>query len=180
MVHIFASIHIWCQKETYWTNTNIKQKKSRIKIWKIPIFAFWWDPSPSIALPWSLCPCVLLLNFAQVVGFVKVVTWILLSCYMDLSKLIFGFLLGFTWICQCCYMDLSMLLRGFLKVNTWTFQSHFMPCLHCLWNCFLWIFKKEMSKTHWSWEWKCFHFWNWKIPKSLSQLELLHSILWAR
>ena len=93
------------------------------------------------------------MNFAKLLhGFVKIDVWISLGCY--------------TWICQCCCMDLSMLLRGFLKVNTWTFQSHFMPCLHCLWNCFVWIFKKEMSKTHWSWEWKCFHFWNWKIPKS--------------
>ena len=36
---------------------------------------------------------MLVLDFAQIDGFVKVVTWISLSCYMDLSKLIHGFLL---------------------------------------------------------------------------------------
>ena len=35
--------------------------------------------------------CVLLLNFAHIVGFVKVVRWISLSCYMNFSWLLHGF-----------------------------------------------------------------------------------------
>ena len=58
----------------------------------------------------------MLLNFAQINGFVKVVTWIFLSCYMDLSKLIHEFLLVLTWICQSCHMDLLKLLHWFVKV----------------------------------------------------------------
>ena len=37
-------------------------------------------------------PCHSVLNFAQIVGFVKVVTLISLNCLMDLSKLLHGFL----------------------------------------------------------------------------------------
>ena len=39
-------------------------------------------------------------NLFQIVGFVKIDTWISISCYMDLSKLLHG---------QSCYMDLSIL-----------------------------------------------------------------------
>ena len=58
---------------------------------KIYNYIFLSDPSPINAL----------LNFAQIVGFVKVVKWISLSCYMDLSNLIHGFLYTVvTWTCQ--------------------------------------------------------------------------------
>ena len=32
-------------------------------------------------------------------GFVKMITWIFLGCYMDLSNLLFG------WVCQNWYFD---------------------------------------------------------------------------
>ena len=41
-----------------------------------------------------------LFEFAQTVGFFNFVTWISLSFYMDLSKLINGFLKVVTWNCQ--------------------------------------------------------------------------------
>ena len=56
----------------------------------------------------------MLLNFAQINGFV--ITWIHLSCYMDLSKLIHGLLFS-------CYIDLSKLILGFFQVVTWICQS---------------------------------------------------------
>ena len=67
---------------------------------------------------------LLVLNFAQIVGFVEVVAWISRNCYMYLSKLTHKFLLdllhGFvkieTGISQSCYMDLLKLLHGFIKV----------------------------------------------------------------
>ena len=125
--------------------------------------SFSWDPSPIIYLPCkSLWRSLLFFNFAQIVGFVKVVrrislkllhgfvkidTWISLSCYMDLSKLKHGFLdllhgfvnidtllislicyLDFylkidTWISHCCFLDLSISLHGSVKVVTWICQS---------------------------------------------------------
>ena len=35
-------------------------------------------------------------------GFIKIDTWISLSCYMDLSELIHGFVKVVTWIFHCC------------------------------------------------------------------------------
>ena len=59
-------------------------------------------------------------------GFVKVVTCISLSCYMDLSKLIPLFLFIVMWIYQnwyrdflCCYMDLSKLQHTIVEIVTW-------------------------------------------------------------
>ena len=56
-------------------------------------------------------------------GFVKIDTWISLSCYMDLSKLLHGFVKVVTWICLSC----SMYFLPFAKKNQaeeWqTFQS---------------------------------------------------------
>ena len=43
-------------------------------------------------LPLSLWPSEMLLNFAEIVGFVKVVTLISLRGYMDLSKMFYVFL----------------------------------------------------------------------------------------
>ena len=49
--------------------------------------------------------------------FVKTDTWIFLSCYMNLSKLIHGFVITIdTWICQSCYMDILKLFPGFVTV----------------------------------------------------------------
>ena len=50
---------------------------------------------------------MLLLNFVQIVWFVKVVKWIFLWYYMDLSTIVHGFLYS-------CYMVLSKLIHGFL------------------------------------------------------------------
>ena len=41
----------------------------------------------------------------------KVVTWISLKCYMDLSKLLHGFVKVVTWICQICFMYYSHLAK---------------------------------------------------------------------
>ena len=46
-------------------------------------------------------------------GFVKIDTWISLSCYMDLSKLLHGFVKVVTWICLSC----SMYFLPFAKKN---------------------------------------------------------------
>ena len=82
----------------------------------IPIsFRFLLDPSPSIALSFQ---SVLLLNFTQYVGYVKVVRWIS-------NKLLYGFCKIDTWIslsCHMylskdCYMDFSEVLNGFVKVG---------------------------------------------------------------
>ena len=61
---------------------------------KYQIWNFLFDPSPIIAMS---CQSVIesvkpLLNLAVIVGFVKVVKWISLSFYLDLSKFIHGFL----------------------------------------------------------------------------------------
>ena len=53
------------------------------------------NSSPIIALPNQ---SLLVLNFAQIVGFVRVVTWISLSFDMDFTKLTHGFFLVITWI----------------------------------------------------------------------------------
>ena len=58
-------------------------------------------------------PCHSVLNFAQIVGFVKVVTLISLNCLMVLSKLLHGFFTIDTWTSLSCYMDLSKLIHGF-------------------------------------------------------------------
>ena len=56
-------------------------------------FYFSLESRRIIALPChSVCYSLLLFNFAQSVGFVKVVRWISLSCYRGLSKFINGFL----------------------------------------------------------------------------------------
>ena len=52
--------------------------------------------------------------FAQIVGFVRVVGWISLRCYVDLSKLIHGFVIG------SCYRT--------------TKELHALDPL-CLWQC---------------------------------------------
>ena len=45
--------------------------------------------------------------------FVRIYTWISLSCYMDLSKLLHRFVKIVTWICQSC----SMYFLPFAKQN---------------------------------------------------------------
>ena len=56
-------------------------------------------------------------------GFVKIDTWISLSCYMDYYKLLHrfvkimhGFVEVAAWICRCCYMDLLKLVYSFLAI----------------------------------------------------------------
>ena len=83
------------------------------------------------SLPCLVTPSPTFFNFVQIVGFVKVATWISLSCYTDFSKIIHrfskllhGFVKIYTWISLSCYMDLSKLLKmdlfkllhGFVKV----------------------------------------------------------------
>ena len=53
-------------------------------------------------------------NLFQIVGFVKIDTWISISCYMDLSKLLHG---------QSFYMDLSILFLALCQTKprlSWT------------------------------------------------------------
>ena len=57
-------------------------------------------PMSDHCLVLSVPQSVLLLNFAQIVGFVKVDRLISLSCYMDLSKSIHVFLYVYIGICQ--------------------------------------------------------------------------------
>ena len=52
----------------------------------------------------------LLLNFAQIVEFVKIVRWISPSCYMDTSKLIHGVSLCGYMVCKKSFKDFSKLL----------------------------------------------------------------------
>ena len=73
----------------------------------IPIHSFNLYRSQVRSLPClSLSQSLLLLNFAQIFEFIKVVRWISVSSYMDLTKLIHGILQVLTWIWQSCYMDL--------------------------------------------------------------------------
>ena len=59
------------------------------------------DRSPIIALSSLVIKSVMLLvNFAEIVGFAKVVGCIFLSYYMVMSKLRNGFLEIVAWICQ--------------------------------------------------------------------------------
>ena len=77
---------------------------------------------------------------------VKFVTWISLSCYMDLSKLIFGFLWVITWICQNWFMEFSKLFHGFVKIDTCISLSCYMD-LSRFKNGFLWVFAcMDLSK----------------------------------
>ena len=62
-------------------------------------------------------------NFIEIVGFAKVVAWISLNCYMDLSKFTQGFVkvvawifLVVTWIYKKWYMDFFRLINGFVKI----------------------------------------------------------------
>ena len=75
-------------------------------------FRFLLDQSPSIALSFQ---SVLLLNFAQIVGYVKVVWWI--------SKLLHGFVKIDTWISLSCSMYCQTKPR-------WSLTNL------CLWQCF--------------------------------------------
>ena len=86
------------------TTTNLPGELCHGTIKFSHIILFLTDPSPILALP---CQSLLILNFAQIVGFVKVVTFISISCYMDLSKLTKGISINY-------YMDLSKLIHGFL------------------------------------------------------------------
>ena len=75
----------------------LKMWTENLKITQWNCSVFYLGPSPIIALP---CHSVIVLSFAQIVGFVKLVILISPSCYMDLSMLIHGFLWVVTWICQ--------------------------------------------------------------------------------
>ena len=59
---------------------------------------------------------VLLLNFVEIVGFVKIVRLISLICSWNCQNYFMDF--SVIWICQICYMDLSELLRKFFKVSS--------------------------------------------------------------
>ena len=75
------------------------------------------------SLPCLVSHSMLLLNFAQIVGFVKVVTWLSLSYYIDSSKLINGFV----W---SCYMNLSKFKEVFFYFVTWICQNS-MDLISC-------------------------------------------------
>ena len=78
------------------TNSSVPSLETRDFVFTFfgcsSLLGFLSDPRPIIALSCqSVSRSVHLLSFAQIVGFVKVVTWISLSCYIDLSKLPHGF-----------------------------------------------------------------------------------------
>ena len=73
------------------------------------------EPSPIIAFPCqSVSPSMLLLNFVQIVGFVKLV-------------LLDGFVKINTWICQSCYIELQKLFRGFVRLLDYVFLFQTKP-----------------------------------------------------
>ena len=83
-------------------------------------------------------------------GFVKIETWIFLSCYMDLSKLLHGFVKFVTWICQSCSRPLpnQSMLKFYQDFKAcWSFRfelglsnesNYPMPYMgpFCLWQWF--------------------------------------------
>ena len=86
---------------------------------------FLLDPSPIIALPCqSVSPPLLVLNFARIVGSVKVVTLISLTFFVSMYNLIIikgnkckDMILLLPWLqLRQCYMDLLKLLHGCVKV----------------------------------------------------------------
>ena len=85
-------------------------------------FCFLLDQSPSIALSFQ---SVLLLNFTQYVGYVKVVRWIS-------NKLLHGFCKVDTWISLSCHMylskdcytDFSTVKKDLLKLDFQNFSMH--------------------------------------------------------
>ena len=56
--------------------------------------------------------------------FVKIDTWISLSCYVGLSKLLHGFVKVVTRICQSCDMFFSL----FVKPKKLKFDQDFKAC----------------------------------------------------
>ena len=84
------------------------------------------DSSPIIALP-----CQSVSSFVELFSNCWICqNWylhgFLLSCYVDLSKLIQRCLQVVTGICQNWYKDLSKLVFGFVKVVIWICQSCYM------------------------------------------------------
>ena len=71
-----------------------------MSLFSFAYFSFLLNPCPIIALPCHYATeSLLILNLVQIVdfsrllhGLVKINTWISLSCYMDLSKLLHGYL----------------------------------------------------------------------------------------
>ena len=57
------------------------------------------------------------MDFSELLhGFLKIDTWISLTCHMDLSKLMHGFLKFVIWICQSCSV-FSRPLRNKIKLK---------------------------------------------------------------
>ena len=77
-----------------------------------------------------------------ILGFVKFYTWILLSCYFNLSNLILGFLKAGTWICQNWYLYFSNLLCGFSNIVETSDQSEASASLYFHILSFAFIFYK--------------------------------------
>ena len=77
---------------------GISQIPSLLRIFNGKYTVFFVGLKSCLAL--SLSHSVLVLNFAQIVGFVKVVTlFCQKSCFMALSKFLHGFVKVPTWIC---------------------------------------------------------------------------------
>ena len=92
---------------------------------KIPFASFllFIGPESDHCLVVSVHHSILLLSFAQIAGFRKVVRWLPLNCNMDLSNWytvfsmsLHGFVKIDTWISLSSYKDLLKLLHGFVKV----------------------------------------------------------------
>ena len=109
LLYLYA--HTYCKLvhfNVYQDNCHVVARSLQFqKTGHIPIHSFNLYRKQVRSLPClSLSQSLLLLNFAQIFEFIKVVRWISLSSYMDLTKLMHGILYFVTWTWQFCYMDL--------------------------------------------------------------------------
>ena len=115
-------------------NAGFSTKKNVLTTIRYHILLFLSDPS----LPYHWVTG--LLNFVQIVGFVKVFTLTLLN----------GFLKIDTWIYLRSYMDLSKLLHGFLKVVNMHLSKLFYVFLALCWTKLSWSLTKISEVLLWN------------------------------
>ena len=115
-------------------NAGFSTKKNVLTTIRYHILLFLSDP----ILPYHWVTG--LLNFVQIVGFVKVFTLTLLN----------GFLKIDTWIYLRSYMDLSKLLHGFLKVVNMHLSKLFYVFLALCWTKLSWSLTKISEVLLWN------------------------------
>ena len=124
LVQLCVDVHVCCENLSppYMKN---RRNENFSYVSKIPFASFllFIGPESDHCLVLSVHHSVLLLSFAQIAGFRKVVRWLSLNCNMDLSnwytvfsRSLHGFIKIDTWISLSSYKDLFKLLHGFVKV----------------------------------------------------------------